>query len=496
MRGRSVPLNRLLRRILVVGAVCLFMLAGCGSAQGRTVPDRCIIKPGQRVLFFGDSIIAPGMFSHVANALTDRLYPGHGITFHSAGWAGTSAKTILPRVPEALKGREYDWIILNLAHNDVGQYGPEEFQEHAATLLKEIRKMSRARLAWMSVLGNEPSPDTGQQDEAAARRTSEQRAKQKAFVGALKEICTREDVVYLPMHEAFEKLLAERSRRGYQTCFTFDHVHPNLVGSWLLGAALLQCLGLEPDTTAVDVLIGDSTSNHSRRPVEPIKKPVELKFDSLFLALRLVLPPAWKVACAQRTGIVLDGLLSDWKGADVLRIAAPLHVTMELEPRSAAGRAATMRTCRDEKHLYFAFEVQEPDTGEGTWFPEIVELLVDGRKDTTRSGNVWQRTPGLTQFAFHRDFTGKAGEGNVSIFVNGDKSQGEAVRAAARKVDAGYVMEVTIPVANFKQVELTKGYELPFAWAVSFTDQALNLDLTGLMGRMSQTRGYARLILE
>jgi hypothetical protein len=79
--------------------------------------------------------------------------------------------------------------------------------------------------------------------------------------------------------------------------------------------------------------------------------------------------------------------------------------------------------------------------------------------------------------------------------VNVNKSQVEIFHSAATRTDTGYVMEVAIPIANFKEVTLGEGSELPVDWALSFTDQRFNLDWMGLMGRTARTSGYGKLIL-
>lgn len=50
--------------------------------------------------------------------------------------------------------------------------------------------------------------------------------------------------------------------------------------------------------------------------------------------------------------------------------------------------------------------------------------------------------------------------------------------------------EQAIPLSAFKRVTIGKGSGLPFDWAVSYTDQALNLDWLGLMGRCSSATGH------
>ena len=84
----------------------------------------------------------------------------------------------------------------------------------------------------------------------------------------------------------------------------------------------------------------------------------------------------------------------------------------------------------------------------------------------------------------------------VSISANGDASQGEGVRAAAARTDDGYSLEAAIPLANFREIQIGPGTSVPWDWAVSFTDQSVNLDWMGLMSRTQSTRGYGLLTVE
>jgi hypothetical protein len=273
-----------------------------------------------------------------------------------------------------------------------------------------------------------------------------------------------------------------------------DGVHPNLVGNWLIGATILQSLGLDPEPLTVELLQGETTSDHGRRAVQTLKEPMPIRFEDLFLRVRLIPPKQRRVRCCRRAkGIVLDGKLGEWEGIKEHTIAAPRHVTWELEPRCAVHYRASMRTCRDDENLYFAFRIAEPAVEECTFFPEIIEVFIDARRDTSRRGNVWRRTKGLTQFAFHRDFSDSEKGGKVKVMINGDKSQGEGVRAGTTSTDYGYVLEAAIPLKNFKQIEVKEGTVLPWDWAVSYTDQAVNLDWMGLMSRSGSTRGYGEL---
>jgi len=461
-------------------------------------PADCPIKPGERVLFLGDSIVAPGMYAHVANALVDELCADQKTpTFFSYGVAGATAQSIVPELSKALKGGPYDWILLNYGQNDSGRFTPEQFREHAKALLAEVRKQApQARLGWISVAGTEPTPYADEKDqEKRAQSQREARDKCAAIAAATKALCAEEKILYVPLHEKFEEVLKERDAQGLKVCFTMDGVHPNLPGNWLLGAAILQGLGFQPDAWAVEVLHGDAFSDQGRLAMSSRAKPLSLRFDSLFLCLRLVPPPVDELVCAPaRKPVVLDGDLAEWDGVPASTAAAPLHVTMELMPKQADRYAASVRTCHDEKDLFFAFDVREPDLGEGTWFPEIIEVFLDGRKDRSTSGNVWRKDPGLTQFCFHRDFSGAAPA--AKVMVNGDVAQGEGVRTAVRKSAEGYTLEAAIPLTNFKQVAVKSGTSLPLDWAVSFTDQAINLDWLGLMSRSSSTRGYGQLRLE
>jgi hypothetical protein len=478
-----------------IGALWLAAFAACWFVSGEPAkqaawPAGCLIQPGQRILLLGDSIIGPGMYGHAANSLLDKLYPDSGVTFHCFGMAGTTTESIQPHLEGTLKGKSYDWILLNFGHNDAGKFTPEAFKESGKRLLAAMRALSPARFGWMGVLGAEPSPYA---DDAQQAR---QREKHVALARATKELCEAEKVAYIPLHEAFTEMLRERQAQGLKLAFTMDTSHPNVLGNWLVGAALLHGLGFKPEPMTLDLLQGEATSDQGRLPVEPLEKPLDVRFESLFLRVRLIPPPVSRVACEMaRPAIVLDGKLTEWKDVPECRISAPLHVTWELVPRCASAYAASARTCRDAETLYFAFQVKAPDVKEGTVFPEIVELFIDARKDTSSTGVVWHRTKGLTQFAFHRDFRDPE-KPAVVVGANGDASQGEGVRAAVARAADGYTLEVAIPAANFRQIEVKPGAAIPWDWAVSFTDQAVNLDWLGLMSRMQSTRGYGWLVLK
>jgi hypothetical protein len=112
--------------VLLAGfGAALCSVSAEATAERNDWPVNCIIRPGDNVLLLGDSIIAPGMYGYVANSLLDRTYPDSGVTFYSFGIAGTTVESILPHLADALKGREYDWILLNFGHNDAADLRPK-----------------------------------------------------------------------------------------------------------------------------------------------------------------------------------------------------------------------------------------------------------------------------------------------------------------------------------------------------------------------------------
>ena len=476
--------------------LCWTILFACATFAADEPAASRAIQPGAKVLFLGDSIVAPGMFSYGANFLLEKRAPGQNISFRSFGIAGTTARTIVPHLTNALQDTSYDWIILNFGHND-SNGTPEEFRTNAVALLKQIRSLSSAKLAWMTVLGNEPelatsAPGYPANWEAAAKG----RAKQDEIARVTREVAQAEDVLCLPTREAFTALLKDRERQGLPLSFTIDGVHPNLLGNWLVTAVILRTLGFKLDAAEVEILESDATINHGRWKPVHLEKPMKLSFKDIPLALTLIPPPSRQIVCPERTGVALDGKLDEWKDVPGCVLSAPRHVTMELIPGDPTAYAATLHACHDAGNLYLAFQVKAPSTDEGKWFPEIIEVLMDARKDSSTSANVWRQERGLTQYAFHREFSDKSGDVCATASANGDKSQGEGLRAAARKTADGYILEAAIPLSNFKQVPIGKGAALPFEWAVSFTDQAINLDWLGLMGRCSSTMAYGVLVME
>jgi hypothetical protein len=242
---------------------------------------------------------------------------------------------------------------------------------------------------------------------------------------------------------------------------------------------------------------GECHSDMSRLAESWLTEPETLVFADNFLRVRLMPPVMPRVACrVLGKPLTIDGQLSDWPEMPELQAVPPAQVTWELVPRQVSKYAAAMRVAHDATYLYFACRVTAPSVTEGKSFPEIVELFLDGRADRTRSGNVWQRTKGLTQFAIHRDFSETASATHATVSANGDPSQAVGVLSAAARTPTGYTLEVAIPLANFTQIQLKEGSEMPWHWAVSFSDQTVNLDWLGLMSRTQSTRGYATLVLE
>jgi len=195
-----------------------------------------LLKTGDRVVFFGDSITAaePGYVSFIREML-DSLYPERRIEIVNKGVGGNRVTDLLERVDRDVLALEPDWVSIAIGINDVW-HGPngtpvDEFRRVYEELLDRITEGSHARVVLCTPSIIEEDPE------------SELNIALRPYVDAVREIGARRGLLVVPVREAFLSALERARQTTQRPLFTTDGVHLNQAGNTLFGTTWLKALG-------------------------------------------------------------------------------------------------------------------------------------------------------------------------------------------------------------------------------------------------------------
>lgn len=216
---------------------------------------RCLLKPGQRILFDGDSMTnrrTPPAFSRwpylklmnwhetYADQISQWLFclrPDLNLSFTNAGVGGANSSQLLERFDSFVAPIKPHWVLMTIGGNDQARGMPlPEFRENLLTYAQKLHKVSRGRIAFV---GNFPACH-GYPKEKASRMAARRR-----YFRAVAEVARKVDGIYVDV----SKPLASKAKTLYKQCplhtIYSDGGHLNSVGSMIVAMEVIHALGID-----------------------------------------------------------------------------------------------------------------------------------------------------------------------------------------------------------------------------------------------------------
>lgn len=277
---------------------------GCsGGPNGR--PDGPVLKGGETIVFFGDSITQGGAYVEYVTAFLETRFPDASFRVINAGISsetisGTSETDHNPRRPWAhdrftrdVAARKPDLIVSCFGMND-GNYHPFEpvrfrkFQQGIRRLIHRVRKETRARLLILTPPPYDPygrkAGDPGATEYGYKFPSMEYDRTLREYSDWLTKIDQSEEVFVADLHA----VMSDHLRRRRETKVSFrlqgDGVHPGPTGHWLMAQTVLDALNV-PGSCADIVLRGERPK--ATRSL-PIPMPEDPRWDQDSIALERV----------------------------------------------------------------------------------------------------------------------------------------------------------------------------------------------------------------
>jgi lysophospholipase L1-like esterase len=214
--------------------------------------NRCLLKPGQTIVFEGDSLTSRRMPPNLdtwpflrlmnwhgswADVISELLFcwrPDLNLKFRTAAVGGSSCRNLTERFERVVLPHRPDWVLLTLGGNDSAQQIPlTEFREKMTTYVRRVKKECSGRVAFIS--GFQPAP-------LYPKEKANLNARRQRYHRALKNIASREGALYIDAGTALKtraQLLYRQSE--YHTIYS-DGGHFNAVGNIIIAGEVLRAL--------------------------------------------------------------------------------------------------------------------------------------------------------------------------------------------------------------------------------------------------------------
>ncbi|MFO8014256.1 MAG: SGNH/GDSL hydrolase family protein [Phycisphaerae bacterium] len=264
-------------------ALAVLLLAAVPTLAAAAAEEACVLKGGETILFFGDSITQGGAYVEDVEAFLLTRFPDKRFRIVNAGISsetisGTSEPDHDPRRPWAhqrfdrdVAAARPDIVVACFGMND-GNYHPFDhlkFRKYRAGVRRLIDRCKRigARTVFLTPPPFDPyrrrAGDPGAVHYGYRYPAVDYDVTLEVYSDFLVGL-RPEGFLVAPVHDAMNRHLRERRKEKVSFYLSGDAVHPNATGHWLMAQTLLETLRVpadvahaEIDAKAMKVVAGD-----------------------------------------------------------------------------------------------------------------------------------------------------------------------------------------------------------------------------------------------
>jgi acyl-CoA thioesterase I len=209
------------------------------------------IKPGQTVLFTGDSITDCGRRAHAAplgegyvrsvNDLIAAKYPAHGLKVINTGISGNTVRDLFNRWTDDVIRHQPDWLSIKIGINDVHRWlhqvqgasvSAEEFADLYEKILARVKKETKAQVVLVDPFYISTDTSSGSFRTLVLQTLP---SYQKTVAAMAKKYKTR----HVKLHDMFQTQLQHTAPDRWCP----EPVHPNPSGHLLMAHEWLKSVG-------------------------------------------------------------------------------------------------------------------------------------------------------------------------------------------------------------------------------------------------------------
>lgn len=243
-------------RLIKPIALALILLAASLS-----VHSVCLLKDGDRMVFFGDSITEQRNYTRYVMDYFALRYPGEKIEFRNAGWVSDTAVGGLKRLQRDVLDLKPSVVSICYGMNDAGvtSYKQEIYDRYIGAMKELIETLHKANIKVVLLT-------PGCVDESKASRLAGYNATLGQFAKQLCEFAAKEGVPCYNIHDPMLRMLNTGKAADQGFVMMNDGVHPNPAGHVVMAYGLIKALGCAATASGltIDALSAKATCDRCK----------------------------------------------------------------------------------------------------------------------------------------------------------------------------------------------------------------------------------------
>lgn len=270
-----------MKKILFLAALGL---SAAGFAADSAAPAPAPFRPGEKALFFGDSITHNGRYLQLTQLLLD-LRGVRGTAMMNSGRSGGSATGGLPRIRHDVIGRGPERVFVLFGMNDVGRHlypesTPEKMKQRAARLDVYTRDQTKIvellQQAGIKVVLMTPTAYDQYQPDGKSMHCNEPGLSDCAAI--VRKLAKEKNLPVVEFHPYMTEML--KKHPDLHLCGR-DLVHPLPVGHLVMASLILEQLGMAGPVAEVrlDAASGKAEAKFARvTDVRTAADPISFRY--------------------------------------------------------------------------------------------------------------------------------------------------------------------------------------------------------------------------
>lgn len=245
--------------------------------------DRVPFAPGERVVFFGDSITHAGRYMHYLQLWENLRHPGSGVRLMNGGIAGETARQGLARLDAEILPMKADRAFVMFGMNDVGRENyataaptskqkssrVESLERYSANMETLAKSLVSSGIETVLMTPTPYDQYTAAKGENLVECNEPGLA---ACAEAVRELASRLHTGIAELHRPMTEMF--KSNPDFRFCP--DRIHPGAEGHLVMAAHILKSLGASPFVSKVEI-----DANNKDEGVKFTYSPKSLPFPLL-----------------------------------------------------------------------------------------------------------------------------------------------------------------------------------------------------------------------
>lgn len=227
-----------------------------------------LLKPGERLVFYGDSITEQRMYTKYVMAWCTLHLPDAAITFRNAGWSGDTAPGGLGRLQRDVLSLKPNVVSIVFGMND-GRYTAFNEGTYNAYMRGQTGLLAKLKDAGVKVLELSPGcvdPDKREHENGLVYNQTLTR-----FGEGVRDLAAKSGVAFWDLNKLMNEVQTKAKADNKSFTMIPDSVHPSAPGQAVMAFALLQGLGFTDAASGLAIDAAKGTATPDRCEVKDLK---------------------------------------------------------------------------------------------------------------------------------------------------------------------------------------------------------------------------------